>query len=356
MNNSECSSESFNEQNLIEILKGRKDFNFINTDNKNLIKLLTTIPIPENIVFIGNIIDTDLQIWHEKKHNIILCGIKNSVIKSWYKIKSEADINILKNSFTSNEKIYLCSQRFLLYSNRILDFDTLINYLLNCGFIKDNIYLDERDETNQIPLDKKTRFDNANIYTRILKSECNEFYLYTRNSNSKLKFENHAGFFIVEINYNQIKLRNRFEPFDKFLPVDINLILNDFELKSISDIIDNKNITEKDIDCCVLLAKDKKNLLKLQTKLEENKKKYNYNENIINYIAEVSSRIKFDEKFLKIEEDGIFRSFENSVDILLKTIYERFNSPNENNEEIDYTYINSILKYKVNSIFYSKFI
>lgn len=354
MNNSECSSESVNDINLIEILKHRKDFNFVNIDNKNLIKLITNISIPDNIIFIGNIIDTELQLWHETKHNIILCGIKNSSIKSWYKVKSESDINILKNSLTSNEKTYLCSNRFLLYSNQIYDFVTLINYLINSDFIKDNIYLNEKDETNQIPSDKRTRFDNANIRSKILNSDCNEFYLYTRYSNSRLRFENHVGYFIIEINYSQIKLRNRFEPFDKFLPVDINLILNEFELKSISDIIDKKNITEKDIDCCVLLAKDKKNLIKLQSKLEENKQKYNYSDNIINYISLVSIRIKSDEKFIHIEEDGIFRSFENSVDILLKTIYERFNLNSD--ENVDYTYINDILKYKVNSIFYSKFL
>jgi hypothetical protein len=131
------------------------------------------------------------------------------------------------------------------------------------------------------------------------------------------------------------------------------LILNDFEFKSISDIIDKKNITEQDIDCCVLIAKDKKNLIKLQLKLEENKQIYLYSDKIIEYISVVSNRIKCDEKFIKIEEDGIFRSFENSVDILIKTIYERFA---ENNNDMDYSYINDILKYKVNNIFYSKFL
>ncbi len=131
------------------------------------------------------------------------------------------------------------------------------------------------------------------------------------------------------------------------------MILNDFEFKSISDIIDKKNITEQDIDCCVLIAKDKKNLIKLQLKLEENKQIYLYSDKIIEYISVVSNRIKCDEKFIKIEEDGIFRSFENSVDILIKTIYERFA---ENNNDMDYSYINDILKYKVNNIFYSKFL
>ena len=57
-----------------------------------------------------------------------------------------------------------------------------------------------------------------------------------------IKFENHNGFIICELNYNQIKLRNRFDPFDKFLPCDISLILNQFELKSINDILDKEEI------------------------------------------------------------------------------------------------------------------
>ena len=51
-----------------------------------------------------------------------------------------------------------------------------------------------------------------------------------------------------------------------------------------------------------------------------------------------------------MENDGVFKSFENSVDILIKTIFERFTE----NKSKDFTYINEILKYKVNNIFYSK--
>jgi hypothetical protein len=96
------------------------------------------------------------------------------------------------------------------------------------------------------------------------------------------------------------------------------------------------------------LAKDKKNLSKLKTKLIDIKK--SQNEEISNYINTVIDRIKSDEIFLQIESDGIFKSFENSVDILIKTVFERFNE----NKSQDFTYINEILKYKVNNIFYSK--
>jgi hypothetical protein len=102
------------------------------------------------------------------------------------------------------------------------------------------------------------------------------------------------------------------------------------------------------IDICVLLAKDKKNLSKLKTKLLELKKDVSFD--IKTYIDTVIERIKSDDIYLQLENDGVFRSFENSVDILIKTVYERFTE----NKSSDFAYINEILKYKVNNIFYSK--
>jgi hypothetical protein len=288
----------------------------------------------------------NLYLWIEKKNNILLCGLHNSPSKSWYKIKKEQDIKILIDFFKNKDKVYYNSNRF--YINTTYDFSTLINYFKDSIYILNHIYLDERDESDKIDNDKLTKLDIANIYSLILKSNCNEFYLYTKYSNSKIKFENHNGFIICELNYNQIKLRNRYDPFDKFLPCDISLILNQFELKSINDILDKEEIKIYEIDICVLLAKDKKNLSKLKIKLNEIKK--SQTEEISEYIGNVLDRIKSDEIFINIENDGVFKSFENSVDILIKTVFERFNE----NKSQDFAYINEILKYKVNNIFYSK--
>ena len=119
------------------------------------------------------------------------------------------------------------------------------------------------------------------------------------------------------------------------------------ELKSINDILSKKQLSDIEIDICVLLAKDKKNLNKLKIKLDEIKKEHT---EISEYIDNVIDRIKSDEIFINIENDGVFKSFENSVDILIKTVFERFNE----NKSQDFAYINEILKYKVNNIFYSK--
>ncbi len=307
-----------------------------------------TLNIPDNVKLYGVLVldDFNLYLWIEKKNNILLCGLHNTPSKSWYKIKKESDIKILIDFFKNRDKVYYNTHRF--YLNTQYDFNTLINYYKDSLYIFNHIYLDERDESDKIDNDKLTKLDIANIYTLILKSNCNEFYLYSRYSNSKIKFENHNGFIICELNYNHIKLRNRYDPFDKFLPTDVSLLINQFELKSINDILNNDEIKIIEIDICVLLAKDKKNLSKLKTKLIEIKK--TQNEQIKEYIDTVIDRIKSDEIFLQIESDGIFKSFENSVDILIKTVFERFNE----NKAQDFTYINEILKYKVNNIFYSK--
>jgi hypothetical protein len=304
--------------------------------------------IPDNVKLYGVIVldHFNLYLWIEKKNNILLCGLHNTPSKSWYKIKKESDIKILIDFFKSREKVYYNTHRF--YLNTQYDFNTLINYYKDSQYILNHIYLDERDESDKIDNDKLTKLDIANIYTLILKSNCNEFYMYSRYSNSKIKFENHNGFIICELNYNHIKLRNRYDPFDKFMPSDVSLLMNQFELKSVSDILNSEEIKIIEIDICVLLAKDKKNLSKLKTKLIEIKKIQN--EEISNYIDTVIDRIKSDEIFIQIESDGIFKSFENSVDILIKTVFERFNE----NKSQDFTYINEILKYKVNNIFYSK--
>jgi len=307
-----------------------------------------TLNIPDNVKLYGILIlnDFNLYLWIEKKNNILLCGLHNTPSKSWYKIKKESDIKLLIDFFKNRDKIYYNTYRF--YLNTQYDFNTLINYYKDSQYILNHIYLDERDESDKIDNDKLTKLDIANIYTLILKSNCNEFYLYSKYSNSKIRFENHNGFIICEINYNHIKLRNRYDPFDKFLPSDVSLLINQFELKSVNDILSKDEIKIIEIDICVLLAKDKKNLSKLKTKLIEIKK--SQNEEISNYIDTVIDRIRSDEIFIQIESDGIFKSFENSVDILIKTVFERFNE----NKSQDYTYINEILKYKVNNIFYSK--
>jgi len=320
----------------------QEDYYSLNDVNSKMLN------IPDSVKLYGFLrLDRfNLYLLNKKKNNILLCGLHNTPSKSWYKIKKESDIKMLIDFFKNKDKVYYNFNRF--YINSTYDFLTLINYFKDSIYIFNHIYLDERDESDKIDNDKLTKLDIANIYSLILKSNPNEFYFYTKYSNSKIKFENHNGFIICELNYNQIKLRNRYDPFDKFLPCDISLILNQFELKSINDILDKEEIKIYEIDICVLLAKDKKNLSKLKTKLNEIKK--SQSDEISVYVDNVIDRIKSDEIFINIENDGIFKSFENSVDILIKTVFERFNE----NKSQDFAYINEILKYKVNNIFYSK--
>lgn len=348
INLSDLSDENNNsDDDLLNKIKKYENFISINLD-KNIYDSIINHSIPENVLLIG-ILKTEpfnLYIWHENKNNIILIGLKNLPSKSWYKIKKESEIKLLTDFFKNRDKIYYNTYRF--YLNYNIDFITLVNFLRDSEYIDKYIFIDEKDEVNKIDDNKLTNIDIANHFTNILKSNSDEFYVYTRYSNSKLRFENHNGYIICELNYNHIKLRNRYDPEDKFMPFDISLLLYNFDLKSINKILEINKLSIEDIDICVLLAKDKKNISKLKNKLIEIKK--NQSEDICNYIDNVIDRIKSDEIYVHIENDGVFRSFENSVDILIKTVYERFSE----NKSTDFAYINEILKYKVNNIFYSK--
>jgi hypothetical protein len=339
-------SSDINIDDVISKIKTFHQFRTIDIPYENY-NIITSIKIPENIKLLGIIKcePFELFLWLEIKNNILLAGLQNMPIKSWYKIKKDSEIKLLIDYFINRDKVYYNTNRF--YLNCGYDFSTLINYIKNSEYTNKHIFLDERDEVDKISNEKMSEIDSANLSNILAKSNIDDFYVYTKYSNSKIRFENHKGFIIIELNYNPLKLRNRFDPFDKFLPVDISLLLNVFEMKSINDILDKKDLTNFEIDICVLLAKDKKNLNKLKTKLTETKKTH---PDISDYIDNVIDRIKSDEIFIQMENDGIFRSFENSVDILLKTVYERFSE----NKCQDFTYINEILKYKVNNIFYSR--
>jgi hypothetical protein len=345
-------SDLSDENNQIDddlLNKIKKYDNFININlDKTIYGSLINYNIPENVILIGIIqLDPfDFYIWHENKNNIILVGLKNLPSKSWYKIKKESEIKLLIDFFKNKDKLYYNTYRF--YLNYNIDFITLVNFLRDSDYINKYIFIDEKDEVNKIDDNKLSNIDIANQFTNILKSNSDEFYVYTRYSNSKLRFENHNGYIICELNYNHIKLRNRYDPEDKFMPFDISLLLYNFDLKSINNILESTDLSIQEIDICVLLAKDKKNISKLKNKLNEIKK--TQSDELCNYIDNVIDRIKSDEIFVQIENDGVFRSFENSVDILIKTVYERFTD----NKSNDFAYINEILKYKVNNIFYSK--
>jgi hypothetical protein len=336
-------SEEFDINELLNKIKEHKLFSNLSLEN-NMYSLITNVKIPDNIKLLGFFrLNCNLYVFHETNHDIILLGYQNSPLKGWYKVKKESELKLLLEYFESKNKVYYNTHRFYLSTQ--YDFLTILNYIRNSFFVTGTVYIDEKDEN--LKIDKLTEIDNANMFSLQIKSDIDYFYVYTKYSNSKLKFESHKGFIIIELNYNQIKLRNRYDPFDKFLPSDISILLNCFELKSINDILYKKELSDFEIDICILLAKDKKNLNKLKIKLEEIKKNH---EELGDYIDNVIERIKSDEIFLQIENDGIFRSFENSVDILIKTVYERLNE----SKCTDYTYINEILKYKVNNIFYSR--
>ena len=59
--------------------------------------------------------------------------------------------------------------------------------------------------------------------------------------------------------------------------------------------------------------------------------------------------------FNKLDKDGTFKAFENSLDILLKTIYDRFNDSEYDQSENMFE-LNKKIRDKITKIFDSKLI
>ena len=171
-----------NNNNIDDVLSKIKlfdKFREIKLNNENY-NLITNIKISENIKLIGIIKAElfDLLVWLETKNNILLIGLQNIPIKSWYKIKKDSDIKLLIEYFSNRDKVYYNSHRFYLNCN--CDFKTLINYIKSSEYTNKNIFLDERDEVNKISVDKFTELDSANLSMLFAKSDIDEFYIYTK--------------------------------------------------------------------------------------------------------------------------------------------------------------------------------
>jgi hypothetical protein len=73
------------------------------------------------------------------------------------------------------------------------------------------------------------------------------------------------------------------------------------------------------------------------------------------YITKKISLIDMNITIDKMEKDGVFKAFENSFEILLKTIYERFNDSDYDQSE-NMLELNKKIKNKITKIFESKII
>lgn len=312
---------------------------------KEYYKVITSIKIPEQVKLIGKIDTFDL--WKDLKHNILLIAFPNSPIKSWYKIKTIDDINIFLDYFNSINNFSYTNEIKLYISNSIT-FDYLIKLIYFNDFIEKMLYLDLSDY-KQNRMKKINNNDKIKILDTFFNKE--SFIVVTEYSKSVLEFLLINNIIIVNIYYNKFNLRNRYCNIDKYIPSDIDIVLNNLSLHNYSDLL-TQNITIKNLEICEILLNNNKLLYKdiLLKLLKED-----LDSNILEYINKKYNEIDIDIIFNKIDKDGTLKAFENSLDILLKTLYEKLSLP-ETNYDLNINYINDKIKNKINNILLNKLI
>lgn len=303
----------------------------------NLYKTITTTNIPSNIKYLGKLFNFDL--WLEDTGKIILISFPNSPIKSWYKVKTIEDLNIFITYFNNINN--LKKEEITLYINNNYNFESLMKLVYFNNFTDKYIFTDLTERRRKLTDDEKLL--NLEKY-----KQSNHFYIYSLYSNSLLLFSNISNHYIVTIKYNKLNLRNRYDSIDKYIPSDVNIILNNFTVITTEQLV-NTNIDKNIIDIIFKLETNKvklKELLRIIINRElSNELKL--------YISEKINEIEIDDIFNKTIKDGLFKAFENSLDILLKTVYEKLSSKDY---DTNIKYINDKLKFKIINILDNKLI
>jgi len=297
----------------------------------------------------------NFNIYEFKK--MFLIGFSNSVSRSWYKLYSINDLHIFIDYFQNinREKEEMKTDRqenktekqIKLYLTSRLNFRQLIRYFYFHEFIDKSIY----SENDKIDVKKITYYDEILLFDKFIESITVESHVtfITKYSQSKLIISCNNDGYYVKILYKPLKLLNRFKILPKDVPTDVDLILlnlNVIQTKNIMEDMDK--ITENEIDILFEISpKDgiielMQDIIHIRPELEE-------------YITKKIAIIDMDLTLDKMTKDGIFKAFENSLDILLKTIYERINN-SEYEQSENMLELNKKIKDKITRIFNSKII
>lgn len=319
--------------------------------------LISTINLSENLKFLGKIDSNDL--WLETENNIFLCGLPNSPTRSWYKIKEINDIDKFQDFYEKNTTIEPTNLlRFGIKLDKI-EYNDFVQYIFFNQFTDKNICESQRDLNYSIKDNLITLEDQVRIYNNFLKSNNKNFYIKTKYSKSVIYIEFYNDYCIVNILYNELKLKNRYENYPANLPSDISIIFNSFDkffyldlikkdkIERLNDKIEGANLDETKMKIDILFkigepAKIKKDL----------NMKNIVSKDIKQYLKQKFILADSDILFNKTEKEGVFKAFENSFDILIKTFYEKINE----NENIDSLYLTQKFKNKIDEIFKTKLI
>jgi hypothetical protein len=275
-------------------------------------------------------------------NNIFLIGFFNSTPKSWYKIKSINELHIFIDYFNITTENKSTLKQIKLYLKSKFNFKQIIRYFYLHDFIDKSILSDnDKIEVKNIKLQDEVLLIDKFLETITDNSIVTFTTLYSK---SKLILNSNGDDFYLQIIFKPFNLSNRFKILSKDVPSDVDIVLLNLNIIRIEDLIENiKNLNGKDIDIIFNIApRDTlisimKNIIKSKPDLEI-------------YITKKIKEIDLDLTLNKMEKDGIFRAFENSLDILLKTIYERFND-SEYDQSENMLDLNKKIKEKITKIF-----
>lgn len=292
----------------------------------------------------------DFNIYFHNK--LFLIGFPNSISKSWYKIKSINDLHLFIEYFTQKQYNPTDKQKEStekqLYLTSRFNFKQLIRYLYFHKFM----YKQISSENDKIDVKNITYEDKILFIDRFLESitDNSNITFITRYSRSKLILKlNHNGGYYLKILYRPFKLNNRFKILSADIPTDIDLILLNLDIIQTEDIIQKiETINENYIDILFEIT-PKDNIMKILQDVIKSRPE------LETYITKKISIIDMDLTLDKIQKDGIFKAFENSLDILLKTIYERINNSEYDHSE-NMLELNKKIREKITRIFDSKII
>jgi len=302
--------------------------------------------LPINTTLFGKLFNFNIY-----QHNkMILVGFNNSPPKSWYKIKSINDMHIFIEYFKETDKELIdknksTDNQLIIYLTSRLNFKQLIKYFYFHEFVDKRIY----SENDKIDIKNITYQDEILLFDKFLETVTANSYItfFTKYSRSKLILSCNFYGYYLKILYKPFKLNNRFKILSKDIPSDIDLLLLNLDITRTTDIIKNINeITEKDIDILFDIS-SKDNIISLMQDIVKTRPE------LSTHITKKISLNDMDLSVDKMVKDGIFKAFENSLDILLKTIYERINN-SEYDQSENMLELNKKIKEKITKIFESK--
>ena len=287
----------------------------------------------------------NFNIYEFKK--MFLIGFPNSISKAWYKLQSINDLHIFIDYFKDKQE-NKTEKQLILYLTCKFNFKELIRYFYFHEFMDKQI----SSENDKINVKNITYQDKILLFERFLETVTDESNItfITKYSQSKLILSsNLKNGYYLKILYKPLKLNNRFKILPKDVPTDIDLILLDLNVIQTKNIMnDIETIKENDIDILFEISpKDEiiglmQDIIRNRPELEE-------------YITKKIALIDMDLTLDKMTKDGIFKAFENSLDILLKTIYERINN-SEYEQSENMLDLNKKIKERITRIFDSKLI